>query len=234
MTVLLFGPIASVADFLGTITLSSTLNDFIDSLFICIIVSTSVVVAYNLYYQRKKFIQLINSLNEIVCVQINKEHSAQIIIECSKAVTFIIWFLVIVGSLSVTFYSCLPFWYSIKNMILENTGEYPLIFNTWYPYDRTKFPYYQMSTLLEITRAFCTTCIILGNDCLFILISLYIFELYYILATKFENLIKLACEHNTNSLILAHKSNEVPTILFKENLHKLQRESIEEHIALNK
>lgn len=216
-----------ITELLGTVTQSSDSNVLIDSLFTTIIVWVNTVLAYNLYYQRKEITDLLNTLKQLIFLQVEEERARRTIFSCSRKIRRIILFLWIFSFIAVLFYV------SGKYSLAINTKK-PFILNSWYPYDKTKSPYYEITYVFEAYRLIFMMCLIIGNDSLLFLISFFVITLYLILSEKFENIIKLADAQTVDKLAQAAEGQYEYAELFRQELHSLQKGYIEEHIALTK
>lgn len=169
----------------------------------------------------------------MVCIKTDEEYSKRLL-RCSKKITSLIMFFWIICVSAGIVYICEAIWYLCTGDIEQN-AEKTLLWNTFYPYGKTKSIYYLMSLAFEIVRTFTSIHIVVGNDFFFIIMLFYVTELYYILSNKFDIIFDVANKniHQNCAEGSSGWKNEHLKSLRKE-LHKLQKEYIQEHIALNK
>lgn len=213
--------------------IASNIVEILESIFTFFINLFYSAVVYNLYFQRDKIKLVIENLRKITYSQMHNENCRKMVMKSSKAIIVISSSLWVFTGLATMIYMSMPFWYE---MDIENkTINKPLPYHSWYPYDKNKAPYYQISFVLEFFRGVGISNIVTGNDCLFTLILFYTFGQYNILRENIQNIHKEARE-NVKLKYGCKKLED--KIWFQEMLTQeanlLLNENIQHHIVLNK
>lgn len=251
MATLLYSPVACVQEVIGVILLSSGLDGLLESMMTCISTFLYAVASYNLYVHREKFKDILDTLKEIMYIQAkNSNFNKVLFIHLGKMMLIVVFFW-ISAFLCVIFFISKPFWFSSE--------ERSLVMNSWYPYNKTENPYYQITYIAEVIRLCCMMNMIVGSDCLFMLISFCLIDQYYILSKNFKNIIEQAEKNlrgNNNNIlstnyqkdenydaVLRKKQNIVKRssseedcncVIFKTELNNLMKQNVKQHIKLNK
>lgn len=227
---LLYCPIVCIGDLAGLILLTSNMDEFLESIFFLLCTVVYTVAVYNLYFKRKQFIIVLDSLKEMLYSNIENKSICQMILDYSKKVTLIIVFLWTSACFSAFFHIFNQVW-------LRNTKKF-LIFNTWYPYDRNENPYCVISYIIELFRLFSILNIVIVTDCVFILMVFYTIGQFSILSEKFENIFEEARENirqnDSKDITGSSEENLKYNELLAREVNGLMKSHIEQHNALLK
>lgn len=213
------------------------IDDIIDPVIGFITTCIHTVIAYNLYLQRDKVEYILNTLEGMVNQYAENDHFSNTILAKSKKIVSLISFMCIGAFFCIMFVLFEPFYYVCWNTFGEETIKKPLMLDSWYPFDKKKNPFYQLAFLLELVRILNTLGPTIGIDCLLVFTSLYVTELYSILSKQFRDVKKFAEENiQSNNATSANSATEsyVYRNIRTQELRRLQKEYIIQHILLNK
>lgn len=238
---LTYSPIICVTDLMGNILQSSDLNETLASVIIVTATWIYTLAAYNLYIQSEKFYTVIDTMKQMIYSQLYNKNFSKNIYDYSRKIKVMIimmWSLFCAVAIINVF---MAFWYRDGRSASESTTKHngsSLVFNSWYPYDEYKYPYYQISFVFELFRMAGTMNMITGNDCLFITLVFFIAELWLVLAENFENIYQNAQRNlkHTQDIITRNSSIEESECddQMEEDINKLLKNYIKQHIALNR
>lgn len=213
-------PLTFLCDLLGTITVLSNMNEFIFSLFPFIGAGIILTSNYYLFYQRDKVTYILDNLKQLVYKRAEEEYSAKIILKCSKKVLTIILSLWYSGFLALFCYTGWPLWSAVKNISGE-TVKKPFALNSWYPCDKTAYPYYQLIAAYEFFRLLFNMSSAVGYDSLLLSSLFYMINLYDILSNKFENIVAFAAVRAKDNLAIGPGGHCEYAGLYRQELCRL-------------
>lgn len=227
MATLIYSPISCLTELLGLLTMLHDMNELLEAMLTFTIACIQLIAIYNLYFNRDKLINVLDTLNEMIALATDQEQFRGMILSTSKKIITIIWFLYISALMCAIFYLFKPLWYK-KNFDAREL----LVFNSWYPYDQNKYPYYEISYVIECFRMVFYLHTIIGSDSIFMMILIYIIEQYSILATNFKDIFKNA-EKNISENEVSNLDEFSHETCLKQEVHKLMKQNVEQHIKLN-
>lgn len=237
MTILIYSPIACATDLIEICSLSNV-DEILEALIFFALSVISTASAYTLFFYHDNFKDIINDLSETVYMNIEHKNSCSIILEHSKKIVTIIRFFWVTTYLWMTTHFIMTLSYVIKEDFTDGKLEIPLLFKTWYPYDKNQSPYYEISFLIETFRMLASVNMILGTESFFVILSVHLADQCFILSTKIENILKDVKEVKRITQAGSSEENceedmECDEVLIKDVNHMLE-ECIMQHISLTK
>lgn len=224
MSTLMYNSFSVVAELMYIVMIADDMIEILESLSTFAISLFYTAVTYNFYMRRDKIKYIIDMLRMLTYSKIDSNDNCQLIINSAKRVKLISWLLWVFTLSATIVFMSIPFWFTNKG----NAQIRPLPYHSWYPYNKNKNPYYEISFTLEFFRGIGILNIITGNDSLFAFVLFFTFGQYKILKNNFQN-VYLQARRN---LTMASKNVDDQELL-KNEMEFLLKQNIKHHIVLN-
>lgn len=191
--------------------------------------------AYILYFKSERFVGIIISLTETVEKNIQEEDFCRIVYDYSKKIVLMITTMWSTGFICLCIF-ILPLLLHILGE--SNTSEKLLPLKSWYPFDRRRYPYFYISSLIEILRMIGILNLNMGAEILFMVSTFQVANQFFILSEKITNIFERvkkmvripegdSSKENCEESIACNK-------IFIREMNRELKEYIMQHISLTK